>query len=64
LLKWHDCDVETSGGLGAGHYVSDLKEISGIVFPTKHRIFGLQPDGYAAAEPLVVSIDMDELVLF
>ncbi len=44
-------------------YVSDLKEFSGIVFPTKHRIFGLQPDGHAAPEPLVVSIDMDQFVL-
>ena len=64
LLKRHDYDVEISGGIGAVHYVSDLKEFSGIVFPTKHRIFGLQPDGHAATEPLVVSIDMDQLVLF
>ena len=36
---------------------------NGIVFPTKHRIFGPQPDGRAAPEPLVVSIDMDKFVL-
>jgi hypothetical protein len=64
LLKRHDYHVEISGGIGAAHYVSDLKEFSGIVFPTKHRIFGLQPDGHAAPEPLVVSIDMDQIVLF
>jgi hypothetical protein len=28
------------------------------------RIFGLQPDGHATPEPLVVSIDMDKLILF
>jgi hypothetical protein len=33
-------------------------------FPTTHRIFGLQPDGHAALEQLVVSIDMDQIVLF
>ena len=64
LLKRHDYYVEISGGIGAAHYVSDLKEFSGIVIPTKHRIFGLQPDGHAAPEPLVVSIDMDQIVLF
>jgi len=63
-LKRHDYHVEISGGIGAAHYVSDLKEFFGIVFPTKPRIFGLQPDGYAAREPLVVSIDMDQIVLF
>ena len=64
LLKRHDYDVEISGGTAAAHYVSDLKELFGSVFPTKHRIFGLQPDGHAATEPLVVSIDMDQIVLF
>lgn len=51
------------GGIGAAHYVSDHENFFGIVFPTKHRIFGLQPDGHAAPEPLVVLIDMDQLVL-
>jgi len=64
LLKRHDYHVEISGNIGAAHYVSDIKEFSGIVLPTKHRIFGLQPDGHAAPEPVVVSIDMDEIVLF
>jgi hypothetical protein len=53
-----------SGDIAAAHYVSDIKKFSGIVFPTKHRIFGLKPDGHAAPEPLVVSIDIDQLVLF
>src|SRR6266849_6562963 len=64
VLRRHDYDVEISGGIGAVHYVSDIKEVSGIVFPTKHRIFGLEPDGHAALEPLVVSIDVDHIVLF
>jgi len=63
LLKRHDYDVEISGGTPAAHYVSDLKEFSGILFPTKRRIFPRQPDGHAAPEPLVVSIDLDQFVL-
>src|SRR6266852_3106545 len=63
LLKRHDYDVEISGGTPAAHYVSDLKEFSGIVFPTKSRIFPRQPDGHAAPEALVVSIDLDQFVL-
>jgi hypothetical protein len=64
FLKRHDYHVEISADIAAAHYVSDIKKFSGIVFPTKHRIFGLQPDGHAALEPLVVSIDIDQLVLF
>jgi len=64
LLKRHDYDVEISGGTPAAHYVSDLKEFFGIVFPTKRRIFARQPDGRSVPEPLVVSIDLDKLVLF
>ena len=63
LLKRHDYDVEISGGTPAAHYVSDLKQFSGIVFPTKRRIFPRQPDGRSAAEPLVISIDLDQFVL-
>jgi hypothetical protein len=64
VLKRHDYGVEIAGGTQAAHYVSDLKEFLGIIFPTKHRIFPRQPDGRSAPEPLVVSIDMDKFVLF
>jgi len=63
LLKRHDYDVEISGGTPAAHYVSELKEFSGILFPTKRRIFARQPDGHSASEPLVVSIDLNQFVL-
>jgi hypothetical protein len=43
------------------HYVSEFKEFSGIVVPTKRRVFGRQPDGKAAPDPLVVSIDLSEI---
>ena len=64
LLVRHDYDVEISGGTPGAHYVSDLEEFSGIVFPTKRRIFPRQPDGRSLPEPLVVSIDLDDFVLF
>jgi len=63
ITERHDYDVEISGGTAGAHYVSDLKEFSGILFPTKRRIFPRQPNGHSAPEPLVVSIDLDHLVL-
>jgi len=63
LLKRHDYDVEISGGTAAAHYASGLKKFSGIVFPTKRRIVPRQPNGHSVPEPLVVSIDLDQIVL-
>jgi hypothetical protein len=61
LLKRHDYDVDIMGGTSAAHYLSELEEVSGIKLPTKHRIFGRQPDGKAVPTPLVVSIDLSEV---
>jgi hypothetical protein len=61
LLKRQDYDVDIFGGTSAAHYVSELEEFSGIVLPTRHRIFPRQPDGKAMPTPLVVSIDLSEV---
>src|SRR5258707_1779845 len=61
LLRRHDYDVEIAAGSTAAHYVSELKELSGIVFPTKRRIFPRLPDGKSLPEPLIVSIDLDKV---
>jgi hypothetical protein len=61
LLTRHDYDVDISGGTSAAHYVSELKQFSGITVPIKHRVLGRQPDGKAVPTPLVVSIDLSEV---
>ena len=63
LLRRHDYNVEIDGTAGAAHYVYDHKEFSGIVFPTKRRVFRRQPDGHPAPEPLIISIDLDRIAL-
>lgn len=63
LLKRHDYDVEIAGGTSGAHYVDDFIEVSGILFPTKRRIFPRQPDGKSLTEPLVISIDLDNIRL-
>ena len=49
---------EVREGARAG---AELEEFSGILVPTKHTIFGRQPDGKAAPAPLVVSIDVRDV---
>ena len=63
LLRRQDYNVEIDGTAGAAHYVYDHKEFSGIVFPTKRRVFRRQPDGRPAPEPLIIAIDLDRIVL-
>jgi hypothetical protein len=63
LIARHDYDVEIAGGTPGAHFVSDYVGVSGIKFPTKRRIFPRQPDGRAAPEPLVVSIDLSAITL-
>jgi hypothetical protein len=63
LLRRHDYNVEIDGTAEAAHYVYDHKEFSGIVFPTKRRVFRRQPDGLPAPKPLIISIDLDRIVL-
>jgi hypothetical protein len=62
LLRRQDYTVEIDGTAGAAHYVYDHKEFSGIVLPTKRRVFRRQPDGRPAPEPLIISIDLDRVV--
>ena len=63
LLKRHDYNVDIAAGTPAAHYVSDYSEVQGIRFPTRHRIFPRQADGKSLSEPLVVSIDVTNIVL-
>jgi len=61
ILVARNEDVDILGGISAAHYVPELKTFSGIAVPTKHRIFGRQPDGKAMPTPVVVSIDLSEV---
>ena len=63
LLKRHDYDVDISGGSAAVHYVSQYRTFSGLMFPTRRRVFPRKPDGKAMAEPLLVSIELRNIVL-
>jgi hypothetical protein len=63
LLKRHDYDLEIVGGTPGAHYVDDFVDVSGILFPTKRRIFPRRTDGQSMSEPLVVSIDLSNINL-
>ncbi len=62
LLKRHDYDVEIAGNTPGAHYISGYADVDGILFPTRRRIYPRQTDGQSLPEPLVVSIDLDNIV--
>ena len=62
LLRRHDYDAEVLGGTAAAHFVYDYKEFSGILVPTKRSVLGRREDGTAIPDPVIVTIDLSEVV--
>jgi hypothetical protein len=60
LLRRHDYDVEIQGSNPAARYLLDPVTVSGIVLPSKLRIYPRNKDNTAADEPLIVSVDLTE----
>ncbi len=63
LLRRHDYNVDIAGGTPGAHFISDYVSVEGIAFPTRRRIYPRQDDGQTMSEPLVVSIDLDDIRL-
>lgn len=63
LLRRHDYTVDILGGATGLNYGSDYRDVSGIVFPTKRRIYAYEGDYQPVWDPLLVHIDMGEITL-
>jgi hypothetical protein len=46
----------------ATHYITDNEVFSGITLGTRQRIYVMNPDGGYAPEPLLVALDIEEVV--
>ena len=45
----------------AAHYSSEHREFDGIQVPTKRRVYLIGAEGSVMEEPLIVSIDLDDI---
>jgi hypothetical protein len=63
LLRRHDYTVDILGGATGLNYAFDYRNVDGIVFPTKRRVFAYEGDYHPVKEPLLVAIDMGEITL-
>ena len=62
LLRRHDYEVDIQGSNPAVRYVHDPIEVSGIILPTKMRMFSRRPDNQRMPEPLIVSVDLSDFL--
>jgi hypothetical protein len=63
LLRRHDYHVDVAGGFAAAQYVGDIKEFSGLRFPTRRRAYVRDDKGFAKFDELMVSIDLHDIRL-
>jgi hypothetical protein len=63
LLRRHDYTVDILQGATGLNYAYDYRNVDGIIFPTKRRIYAYEGDYQPVKEPLLVKIDMGEITL-
>lgn len=63
LLRRHDYTVDILGGATGLNYAMGYRNVDGIVFPTKRRVYAYEGDYQLVKEPLLVAIDMGEIAL-
>jgi hypothetical protein len=63
LIRRHDYTVDILGGATGLNYASEYREVGGIIFSTKRRIYAYEGDYQLVPEPLLVKIDMEEITL-
>jgi hypothetical protein len=62
LLRRHDYTAEVFGGWAkAAHYSSEHRSFSGLVLPTRRRVYPRKPDGRPRPFPTLVWIDVDDV---
>jgi hypothetical protein len=61
LMRRHDYTVEILGGATGANYALDYREFQGIRVPTSRRIYAYDDQLRKVPDPLLVSIDVDEV---
>jgi len=63
LLRRRDYNVDIAGGSPSAHYISGHRDVSGLIIPTRRRIYGRDEHNHKVDEPLVVSIDLEDITV-
>jgi hypothetical protein len=63
LLRRHDYSVDILGGATGLNYATEYREVDGLMFPTKRRVFAYEGDYQRVPEPLLVAVDISRIAL-
>lgn len=63
LLRRHDYTVDILGGATGLNYASEYREVDGLMFPTKRRVYAYEGDYQLVPEPLLVAVDISGITL-
>lgn len=61
LMRRHDYTVDVLGGAQGANYTTDYRDFQGIKVPTRRRIYAYDAAMRKVPEPLLVSIDFDDI---
>ena len=63
LLRRHDYTVDILGGATGLNYASEYREVEGLKFATKRRVFAYEGDYQLVPDPLLVAVDIARITL-
>lgn len=63
LLRRHDYSVDILGGATGLNYASEYREVDGLMFPTKRRVYAYEGDYQLVPEPLLVAVDITQITV-
>ena len=61
LLRRHQYTVDVLGNAPGLNYAADYRSVSGVMVPTKRRVFAYDGEKQKIPEPLLVAIDIREI---
>ena len=61
LMRRHDYTVDVLGGAQGANYTTGYRDFQGIKMPTRRRIYAYDAEMRKVPEPLLVSIDFDDI---
>lgn len=63
MLCRHDYSVDVMGGTASANYASEYRDISGLIFPTRRRVYAIGPDNRPLLDRVFVAIDIHDISL-
>jgi hypothetical protein len=61
LMRRHDYAVDVLAGASGAHYIGAYRTIDGLRVPTRRRVFPLGADNRKFPDPVLVSIDLENI---